>query len=118
LKPNNANKESLIPLEELDQILNFLRANKSLLRDRFGVVRLGVFGSFVNELQKASSDIDLIVEFEKGRKNIHDFLGLRRFLEHELSRTVDMGLEQSFNLQALHVLHGNPLFRPRMTHDP
>jgi predicted nucleotidyltransferase len=85
----------LFPLEELDQILNFLRANKSLLRDRFGVVRLGVFGSFVNELQNASSDIDLIVEFEKGRKNIHDFLGLRRFLERELSRTVDMGLEQS-----------------------
>jgi predicted nucleotidyltransferase len=37
----------------------------------------------------------MVVEFEKSRKNIHSFLQLKRFLEKELSRKVDMGFEHS-----------------------
>jgi len=79
----------------LQEIVAYLRANKALLYDRFGVTRLGVFGSFVDNEQTASSDIDMVVEFEKGRKNIHSFLQLKRFLERELARKVDLGLEHT-----------------------
>lgn len=37
---------------------------------RFGVRRLGVFGSFVREQQNATSDVDVLVEFEPGRKTL------------------------------------------------
>ncbi len=78
-----------------DDIVAYLRNNKKFLYEKFGVNRIGFFGSFVEGRQTISSDIDLIVEFEKGRKNIHAFLRLKRFLEKELSRKVDMGFEHS-----------------------
>ncbi|MFH1627111.1 MAG: nucleotidyltransferase domain-containing protein [Pseudomonadota bacterium] len=56
---------------------------------------MGIFGSFAKEAQTASSDLDMVVEFEKSRKNIHSFLRLKRFLEKELSRKVDLGFEHS-----------------------
>jgi len=82
-------------MKNTEEILEYLRTNKRVLRNKFGVTRLGIFGSFVTQTQHISSDIDLVVEFEKGRKNIHGFLGLKRFLEREFSRRVDIGVESS-----------------------
>ena len=56
---------------------------------------MGVFGSFAQGAQTSKSDIDLLVEFEKSKKNIHTFLQLRKLLEKELSRKVDLGFENS-----------------------
>ena len=82
-------------MKDTEEIVGYLRRNKEILRDNFGVTRLGIFGSFVRHTQHISSDIDLVVEFEKGRKNIHAFLRLKRFLEKEFGRKVDMGFVQS-----------------------
>ena len=82
-------------ISSIGEIEGYLRANKEFLRDKFGVTRMGIFGSFVRGKERISSDIDLVVEFEKGRKNIHAFLQLKRFLEKELARKVDMGFEHS-----------------------
>ena len=56
---------------------------------------MGILGSFARSEQTIESDIDLVVEFEKSRKNIHTFLQLRRLLEKELARKVDLGFEHS-----------------------
>lgn len=82
-------------ISSINELINYLKNHKTLLRERFGVTRLGVFGSFAEEAQTISSDIDMVVEFEKGKKNIHSFLELKRFLEKELSRKVDLGFEHS-----------------------
>ncbi len=82
-------------MKDTEEIVEYLRTNKKVLRDNFGVTRLGIFGSFVRHTQHISSDIDLVVEFEKGRKNIHTFLRLKRFLEKEFARKVDIGFEHS-----------------------
>ena len=82
-------------ISSLDEIVAYLKNNKRLLHDRFGVIRLGVFGSFARDNQTKSSDIDMVVEFEKNKKNIHSFLSLKRFLEKELSRKVDLGFEHT-----------------------
>ena len=79
----------------LEEILTYLKSNKALLYDRFGVTRIGIFGSFAEDDQTASSDIDVVVEFEEAKKNIHFFLQLKRFLEKELSRKVDLGFEHA-----------------------
>jgi predicted nucleotidyltransferase len=78
-----------------DELVAYLRDKKAFLHERFGVTRVGVFGSFARRGQTCESDIDLIVEFETKKKNIHTFLELRRLLEKELSRKVDLGFEQS-----------------------
>ena len=82
-------------MSSVGEIVAYLKNNKSFFYDRFGVTRMGIFGSFAKEAQTASSDLDMVVEFEKSRKNIHSFLRLKRFLEKELSRKVDLGFEHS-----------------------
>ena len=82
-------------MKDTEEIVEYLRTNKKALRYNFGVTRLGIFGSFVRQTQHMSSDIDLVVEFERGRKNIHAFLRLKRFLEKEFARKVDIGFEHS-----------------------
>ena len=57
---------------------------------RFGVKRLGVFGSFVRNEQGDTSDVDILVEFEAGRKTFDNYMGLAFFLEDLIGRTVDL----------------------------
>jgi len=77
------------------EIIKYLSDNKKLLYDRFGVIRIGVFGSYVLGTPSTLSDIDFVVEFEGKRKNIHNFLRLKRFLENEFGKQVDLGFEES-----------------------
>jgi len=78
-----------------DDIIGYLTNNKTVLYKNFGVNRIGIFGSFVKKRHTALSDIDLVVEIEKDRKNIHTYLQLKRFLEEELERKVDLGFEDT-----------------------
>ena len=78
-----------------DEIISYLKQNKALLNERFGVTRIGIFGSFARGEQSVTSDIDMVVEIEKARKNIHSFLKLKRFLEQEMAREIDLGFENS-----------------------
>ncbi len=82
-------------ISSIDQIVEYLKKNKRFLYDRFGVTRMGIFGSFVRGDQVASSDIDMIVDIEKARKNIHSLLQLKRYLEKELEKKIDLGFEHS-----------------------
>jgi len=50
-----------------ENILSLIQEYQSQIRN-LGVRRLGVFGSFVREQQDVNSDIDILVEFEPGRK--------------------------------------------------
>jgi len=50
--------------EPLEGIIQTLRAMLPELRDRYGVMALGVFGSYVRGEQTPDSDLDLLVEFE------------------------------------------------------
>ncbi len=79
----------------LKVIVDHLQKNKQLLYEKFGVTRIGVFGSIVRGEHTPSSDIDIVVEMEAGRKNIHSFLQLKRYLEKETSRKVDLGFERA-----------------------
>jgi len=79
----------------IDELVAYLREKRAFFHERFGVIRMGVFGSFTQGGQDIESDIDLLVDFEKSKKNIHSFLQLKRLLEKELSRKVDLGFEHS-----------------------
>ncbi len=76
-------------------ILNYLDIHRVDLRDRFGVVKIGLFGSFSRDEQRIDSDIDLAIELEKDKKNIRIFFGLKRELEKAFGRKVDLGIESS-----------------------
>lgn len=70
-------------------ILNLLDQNRSHLK-ALGVRRIGLFGSFVRGEQHPDSDIDLLVEFDPGRKTFDTFMELSFFLEEVLEHRVEL----------------------------
>lgn len=56
---------------------------------RYGVKRIGLFGSFVRSEMKEDSDIDILVEIEKDI-SLLDFVGLKLEIEETLGRKVDL----------------------------
>ena len=78
-----------------DQILYFLAQNKKLFRDRFHIVRIGLFGSYARGEQNSDSDIDLIVEFEDNTQDLYDLkLQFKDFVKTSLGIEVDICREK------------------------
>ncbi len=59
-----------------------------ILRDA-GVIRSSIFGSYVRGEQKEDSDIDMLVEFPRG-KSLLDLVDLQQKLEETLHKKVDI----------------------------
>ena len=57
---------------------------------RYGVKKIGLFGSYARDEQKTGSDIDILVEFEKGKKGFDNYMDLKFFLEDLFSYKVDL----------------------------
>jgi predicted nucleotidyltransferase len=77
--------EKQLPFED---ILKLLKSEKEFLRREFGVINIGLFGSYVRGKQKFDSDIDLLVELREPR---FDFIsGLQIYLEGRLGKPVDL----------------------------
>jgi predicted nucleotidyltransferase len=72
-----------------DDVLDRLREQEGRLRS-LGVKRLGLFGSFVREEQAPSSDVDVLLEFEPGRKSFDNFMRIAFLLEEVLERHVEL----------------------------
>ncbi len=77
-------------------IQSTLLAHQQHLRS-LGVRKLGLFVSFVREEQTPRSDIDLLVEFEKGQKTFDHFMHLVFFLEAILKRKVEIVTVESLS---------------------
>ncbi len=59
------------------------------MRAQYKAKEIGLFGSFVRGEQTASSDIDVVVEFEEGA-DLFDLIGMTLLLEEKLQRKVDV----------------------------
>jgi uncharacterized protein len=78
-----------------NQILTFLAQNRKLFRDKFHIVRIGLFGSYAREEQKPNSDIDLLVEFEENTQDLYELkTELKEFFHFQLGIDVDICREK------------------------
>lgn len=71
-------------------VLGVIKKNEATIKERFGVKRIGIFGSSARGEAKKDSDIDVLVEFEKGKKTFDNFMELTFFLEEVFGRKVDL----------------------------
>ena len=62
------------------ETMDILRHHLDELR-RFGVRRIGLFGSTARDEAQPDSDVDILVEFEPGHKSFDNFMELRFRLE-------------------------------------
>lgn len=73
----------------VDEIRQGLQAHLPELRSRYGVTYLGIFGSYVRGEQKTTSDVDILVEFDRSG-TLLDFIHLQNDLEDLLGVRVDL----------------------------
>ena len=62
-------------------IINFLKQNKEMIETKYQVKQIGLFGSYVKELETDESDIDILVDMPSSFDNYYD---LKEFLETNL----------------------------------
>jgi predicted nucleotidyltransferase len=77
-------------------ILNVLDQNRSHLR-ALGARKIGLFGSYVRGEQRSDSDIDLLAEFEPGRKAFDAFMEIAFFLEAVLQHRIELVTVESLS---------------------
>jgi predicted nucleotidyltransferase len=83
-------------VQNRDQLVEVLQKHRSEFRD-LGVQRFGLFGSFSKDLQDDKSDIDLLVDFDAGKKSFDRFMELSFLLEDLLGRKVDLLTRESLS---------------------
>ena len=76
-------------VETKQDVIKLLKTHQYELK-KFGVSRLGLFGSFARNTAKNESDVDVLVIFEASQKTFDNFMNLSFFLEDLLERKVDL----------------------------
>ena len=76
-------------MKSLDEIQKILKEQKDFLKDKYKVKEIGIFGSYIRGEQKYTSDIDILVEFEK-IPSLLKFIELENYLSDILGIKVDL----------------------------
>lgn len=75
-------------MNSFTEIKQKLIALKPFLTEKYKVKNIGVFGSFADENNLPSSDLDILVELNEPIG--WEFFDLKEFLESELNRPIDL----------------------------
>ena len=75
-------------MKTIKEIKQILSAHKEEIRERYGVIIIGIFGSYARNEQNKRSDVDILIEIEKpiGLK----FFELWDYIEKLLGCEVDL----------------------------
>ena len=76
-------------MKTIAEIRMILAEHKNEIVEKYGVKEIGVFGSYLREEQKETSDIDILVEI-KSDMSLLDFIGIKIELEEALKMKVDL----------------------------
>ena len=76
-----------------------MRREKQYLRNKYGLLTVGLFGSYAKDTHQSYSDIDLLVELTEAR--FDTLAGLQIYLEGRLGKPVELirkrkGLSERF----------------------
>lgn len=85
------------------EIIDFLKENKTFLKEHFHCSEIGLFGSFARNEQTDKSDIDLLVVFEPNTPDLYEVEeSLKQYFKIHFNREVDICAKKWIN----------PIFRP------
>ena len=76
-------------MKTLEEIKNGLIQQKSILREKYKVNSVGIFGSYVRSGQTPKSDIDILIDYEEV-PSLVTLIELEYYLEEVLSSKIDL----------------------------
>ena len=71
-----------------EEVILTLRRFKEINKDRYEIIRIGIFGSAARGNMDTQSDIDVVVEL--GKPDLFYLIGIKQDLEEEFHRPVDI----------------------------
>jgi hypothetical protein len=74
-----------------------LQERKNYLVEKFGVMEIAIFGSYIRGEQREDSDVDLIVDFKEGCKTFDNYMNLKFYLEELFGKKVDLVIKSVIN---------------------
>ena len=78
----------------LNEIQETLREQSPYLAEKFGVIIVGVFGSYVRQEQRPDSDLDLLIELDRPPKiSLIGLVELEDYLSQVLGVKVDLAIK-------------------------
>jgi predicted nucleotidyltransferase len=77
-----------------EEVISFLSEHKDFMRKKYGVLKIGLFGSYARAENNNDSDIDIAVELDS-KNRVDNYFGLLHFLEDNLHKKIDLGIESN-----------------------
>lgn len=85
-----------------DEVIQILTGLKPELKERFGVKRIGFFGSFARNEPDRDSDVDILVELEEPLG--WEFFEMLELLEEKLGKPVDLTTNTALKKQLREII--------------
>jgi len=76
-------------MKSIEEIRNILAKHKKEVKRKYGVKMIKIFGSFIRGEQRSTSDIDILVEFEKP-VSLLQIVSLENYLSDIIEIKVDV----------------------------
>lgn len=90
-----------------EEVLRLIEENQASLK-KFGVRRLGLFGSCARGEATADSDLDFVVEFSE--KSFDAYMDLKSFLENLFRSRVDLVIVSSIKPRLLPIIQRETVY--------
>lgn len=83
-----------------ESLINFLKVNRTIIKS---------YGSFARDEAKATSDLDLLVEFQ-GKVTFDKYMDLKFFLEDNLGLSVDLVTKKMLKTQVINSIKEEAIY--------
>jgi len=84
------------PVQNKQQLIALLQLHSNHIQS-YGVLELGIFGSFVKNSVTENSDVDFFIHFNPNYKTLKNLVGLSHYLQGLVGRKVEIVTPQSLN---------------------
>ncbi len=76
-------------MKTIDEIKDLISINKEILKERYKIKEISIFGSYIRGEQIETSDIDILVDFERPVSLLH-IISFENYLSDLLGIKVDV----------------------------
>ena len=90
-------------MDKLPQIKEIINKHRNVLRDKYKVSSISLFGSYVRNEQTPGSDLDILVEFSE-TIDLFEFVQLEDYFSQLLDCKVDLIMKNSLKSQIKHAI--------------